>query len=476
MGIRCDGWYVAVGKRNGDVTHQSEGHTAVAGAELDRFDLGPGHCAVVGLQWGDEGKGKIVDLLAQQYDLVVRYNGGANAGHSVQVGSERYALHLIPSGILYSEKVNVIGNGVVIDPVVLVGEIKGLRDRGVVVGQNLRISDRAHVVFPYHKLQDQLYESMLSTACGQDAKIGTTGRGIGPCYADKALRSTAVRAGELLDHEHLLQKLQHIVSIKNLMLGSLAQRCGQPFEPFDADALCREYQQHAQLLGPHVCDTTRLVHGAMDVKKRVLFEGANATLLDVDHGTYPFVTSSNCSSLGLYAGAGVPGRHVEHLIGVVKAYSTRVGGGPMPTELKDDVGETIRQVGREYGTTTGRPRRCGWLDLVALKYAVRLNGVTGICLMLLDVLAGLDRLRLCVGYRDADGTETDLFPVDARDLGGVRPVYEDLPGFGRSIEDCRSFDQLPAAAQAYVKRVQEHLGVPVRMISIGPQRDQIIIR
>ena len=430
---------------------------------------------MVGLQWGDEGKGKIVDLLAHQFDLIVRYNGGANAGHSVQVDGQRYALHLIPSGILYPDRMNILGNGVVIDPAVLIGEVEGLRERGVAITDNFRISDRAHVVLPYHHLQDALYESALSAARGDGAKIGTTGRGIGPCYADKALRSTAVRIGDLLDADRFKEKLNHIVTIKNQVLGALAQQCGQVFEPFDAKQLGQQYLEYAQVLRPHICDTTRLLHQAMDGGKRVLFEGANATLLDVDHGTYPFVTSSNCSSLGIFPGAGVPGRTAEHVIGIVKAYSTRVGGGPMPTELNDAIGQQIRDKGREYGTTTGRPRRCGWLDLTAVQYSAKINGVTGICLMLLDVLAGLEQLKICVGYR-RDGQALEGFPASASDLESVEPIYEQVEGFSESIDECRHFDQLPSQAQNYVNLIEKHVGVPVRMISVGPQRDQVVLR
>ena len=456
-------------------TTQNELQPTTLPQGVDRLDLGPGHTIVVGLQWGDEGKGKVVDLLAQGFDLVVRYNGGANAGHSVQVGDDRYALHLIPSGILNPDKVNVIGNGVVIDPAVLIREVQGLRERGVVVGDNLRISNRAHVVFPYHHLQDQLSETALGAAKGGDNKIGTTGRGIGPCYADKALRSTAVRVADLLDDDLLSRKLDHIVTVKNLLLGALAGGCGQAFEPFDARQLHEQYREYARLLEPHVCDTTRLLQQAIEGGKQVLFEGANATMLDVDHGTYPYVTSSNCSSLGAYPGAGVSGRCVGNLLGVIKAYSTRVGGGPMPTELNDATGERIREVGREYGTTTGRPRRCGWLDLVGLGYAAKLNGVTSLSVMLLDVLAGLETLQVCVGYR-YKGKMLDAFPAQPEVLGAVEPVYEQLPGFTEPIEDCRSFDKLPPEAQAYVRMIEDHTAVPVRMISVGPGRDQTIVR
>lgn len=442
---------------------------------LDRLDLGAGHCAVGGLQWGDEGKGKIVDLLAQRHDMIVRYNGGANAGHTVEVGDQRYALHLIPSGILYPDKTNVIGNGVVIDPAVLIKEIKGLRDRGVAVDKNLRISNRAHVVFPYHHVQDALFESALSAGRGDNKKIGTTGRGIGPCYADKALRSTAVRVGELLDDCHLGEKLRHIVPLKNVMLGSLAQEYGQTFEPFNVNTLYQQYREYAQALRPLVCDTSELIYQATQQGKRVLFEGANATLLDVDHGTYPYVTSSSCSSLGLHTGAGVPAQQVGSLLGVAKAYSTRVGGGPMPTELDDEIGQRIREVGREYGTTTGRPRRCGWLDLVAVRYSARLNGTTGIALMILDVLAGLDRLKVCVGYKHA-GKKLDGFPAEAGVLAAVEPVYEEIAGFAQQIDECREYDELPAQARAYVELIERHTGVPVRIIGVGPRRDQIIVR
>ncbi|MCE9591802.1 MAG: adenylosuccinate synthase [Planctomycetes bacterium] len=437
--------------------------------------LGKGHCAVVGLQWGDEGKGKIVDLLSRRYDLIVRYNGGANAGHSVQVGSERYALHLIPSGILNPDKLNVLGNGVVIDPGTLLGEIDGLRKRGVAIGANLRISDRAHAVFPYHKLEDALLEAAISKSHGDGQKIGTTGRGIGPCYADKAMRTTAVRMGELLRPDHLAAKLPHIVRVKNAVLAALAAECGQPFQPLDADELAKTYAGYGAALREHICDTTQLLHDSMSGGRSLLFEGANATLLDIDHGTYPFVTSSNCSSLGVHTGTGVPGHKVTNIVGIMKAYSTRVGGGPMPTELKDATGDRIREVGREYGTTTGRPRRCGWLDLVAVKYSAMLSGATGIGLMLLDVLSGHEKLRVCTAYRH-NGKLLTAFPADAEVLVRVEPVYVDLPGFVTPVSECRRFADLPAQAHDYVKLIEKHVGVPVTIISVGPRRDQTLIR
>ncbi len=440
------------------------------GDPLARLELASGNLAVVGLQWGDEGKGKIVDLLTNRFDLVVRYNGGANAGHSVQVGDQRYALHLIPSGILNPEKTNVIANGVVVDPAKLLEEITALRQRGVTItGRNLRISDRAHVVMPYHKTEDVLYEAVKGSA------IGTTGRGIGPCYADKALRATAIRVGDLRDPVLLRAKLERTVMIKNAVLGALAATCGQKFEPFSVDALHTELIAQAEQLQEHICDTAALLHEAMNAGRRVLFEGANATLLDIDHGTYPFVTSSNCSSLGVHTGTGVPGQMVPHVIGIVKAYQTRVGGGPMPTELKDATGDRIRERGREYGTTTGRPRRCGWLDLVAVKYSAMLSGATGIGLMLLDVLSGFQTLKVCTGY-SYKGTPLANFPADAAVLEQVEPIYEELPGFTEPIDGCRSFNDLPEAAQQYVRRIEAYVGVPVRIISVGPRRDQTLVR
>ncbi len=442
---------------------------------LSDLGLTAGHCAVVGLQWGDEGKGKVVDLLAGGYDVVVRYNGGANAGHSLQVGDDRYALHLIPSGILYPDKLNVLGNGLVIDLEQVIKEINQLRSRGVKVADNFRISNRAHVVFDYHKMQDALYEQAMALAEGESSKIGTTGRGIGPCYADKAIRSTAVRMADLYHADRLREKLLRILGVKNVVLGALAERCGLPFEPFDADTLCRRAVEHASLLRPHVCDCSSLLHEAMANKRRLLFEGANATLLDIDHGTYPYVTSSNCSSLGVHTGTGVPGSCLSHVIGIVKAYQTRVGGGPMPTELKDATGDRIRERGREYGTTTGRPRRCGWLDLAALKYTAMVSGATGLAVMLLDVLSGLPELQVCTGYR-YEGEVLETYPASADVLAGLEPVYVSMPGFEQPVESCRRYDDLPANARSYIETIEQFVGVPVVLISVGPRRDQTILR
>ncbi len=437
-----------------------------------------GHSAVVGCQFGDEGKGQIVDMLARRFDYIVRYNGGANAGHSVTIVSpggkeEKFALHLLPSGILYSDKTNVVGNGVVLDPAKILEEIDGLRQRGVMVGDNLRISTRTHVVFPYHKTQDQLMDRALGMARGDDAKIGTTGRGIGPCYADKALRSTAIRVVDLLDAAHLRSRLAHIVKVKNPMLAALAAQCGESFTPFDAEKLADEYLGYTERLRPHITDTTRLLHDAVAAGKKILFEGANATLLDVDHGTYPFVTSSSCSSSGVFTGTGLPGSTLKNVVGIVKLYTSRVGGGPFPTELSGETADRIRKTGNEFGTTTGRPRRVGWLDLVATRYTTAISGVTAIASTGLAVLAGLPRIKACVGYRH-QGRMLDAFPADAEVLAQVEPVYEEFEGFEQSISACTSFADLPAQARRYVECVEDFVRVPIKLVCVGRRRDQIL--
>lgn len=459
----------------------SEMNQTVPGAssEADAVDLTPtGNTVVVGLQWGDEGKGQLVDVFSERFDLIARYNGGNNAGHSVHIGKQKFALHLIPSGILHAEKINVIGNGLVVDPSPETGilkEIDGLRDRGVKVEDNLRISSRAHVVLSYHKLQDALWDQALGMSRGDDQKIGTTGRGIGPCYADKALRSTAIRMGDLLDRDRLREKLTHIVVVKNAILAALAERCEQSWTPLDADALTDEYSQYGERLRQHICDTRELLQQAVDAGGRVLFEGANAALLDVDHGTYPFVTSSSCSSLGVGTGTGIPGRHLQSIVGVAKAYVSRVGGGPHPTEQDDEVGEHLCNVGHEFGTTTGRPRRCGWLDLTAVRYSAQINGCTSLACTGLSVLSGLDPVRVCVGY-DYDGKRYDTFPPDADVLAKATPIYETLDGFSAPTGEVRSFEQLPDAAKAYIHRIETFVGVPVHYVCVGRRRDQILTR
>lgn len=432
--------------------------------------------AVVGLQWGDEGKGKVIDLLAGRFRAVVRYNGGANAGHSVVIEGKRHALHLMPSGVFHPGVKSVIANGVVIDPEVLLREIDQIRP---LIGRDpdLAVSDRAHVVMPWHKAEDAIRESLLAapaddTATESDRSIGTTKRGIGPAYADKAHRAPAIRVGDLLRPETLRSKIARVAELKNRSLAPLG---GAEFAPIDWKSVTESCERAGERLRPFVTDTAYLLHDIVRDGGALLFEGANATLLDVDHGTFPFVTSSSCSTLGIPPGTGLPGRHIERVIGVMKAYSTRVGGGPFPTELKDATGDRIRERGREYGTTTGRPRRCGWLDLVALRYTTMINGVTGLALMLLDVLAGLPEIKVCVAY-EIDGRRVERFPPDAEALSRARPVFETLPGFDGDLTGCRSFDDLPPGARAYVAFVERFLGIAAEVVSVGPDRAQTIVR
>ncbi len=430
--------------------------------------------AVVGLQWGDEGKGKIVDLLTSRHDVIVRYNGGANAGHSVVVGQERYALHLVPSGILHPDKTCVIGNGVVVDAEKLLEEIDGLRRRGVRVGGNLQISDRAHAVLPYHKEQDAALEEYMAAVTEHEPgtlAIGTTRRGIGPAYGDKVSRSTAIRVGDLLDGEYLLERLRVICRLRSEELKAL----GVKAPPLDADALAARFAKAGESLRPHITDTVYGLHDALAAGKRILFEGANACLLDIDHGTYPFVTSSNCSTLGIASGTGLPGKSIHRVLGIMKAYSTRVGAGPFPTELLDDIGQGIRERGREYGTTTGRPRRVGWLDLVAVRYAAMICGATGVACTLLDVLSGVDELKICVRYRMPDGRETDRFIPDARRLQGVTGVYETLPGWREHVQYAADRSQLPPNARRYLERIEAYLDIPIEMVGVGPERTQTLV-
>jgi len=427
-----------------------------------------GRCdAVVGLQWGDEGKGKVVDLLSGDADAVVRYNGGANAGHSIVIGGKRYALHLTPSGILRPGKLAVIGNGVVVDPAVLLAELASLESAGVDVS-GLRISSRAHVVMPYHMEEDAAREAALRT--GSEQAIGTTLRGIGPAYADKALRTAAIRMGDLLRPDALRRKLVAIAPAKARLVGVLR---GEP-TTYDIDELAAEALRAGEALGRYITDTTYLLHEMCAGGRGLLFEGANGTLLDLDHGGFPFVTSSTCSVLGIGPGTGLTERCLDRVVGIVKAYSTRVGGGPMPTQLDDEVGERIRQRGREFGTTTGRPRRTGWLDLVAVRYAAMVNRCTELAITLLDVLAGLESLRVCTAYR-LDGEEIDRFLPDAMDLERVEPVYTTLDGFDAEITGARSRDDLPAAAPADRECSERSASGPGRTASVGPDREQTII-
>ncbi|GMV98564.1 MAG: adenylosuccinate synthetase [Phycisphaerae bacterium] len=425
-----------------------------------------GHTCVIGLHWGDEGKGKIVDLLTEHFDFVVRYNGGGNAGHTVQIAGQKFALHLLPVGVLSPGKSAVIGPGIALDLGRMLEELEALAARGIVVGDRLRISDRAHLVMPYHKKQDSLSEAALG-----EGKIGTTARGIGPCYADKMLRASAIRVIDLYNPDLLSEKVNRIVRQKNVLFKALY---GDD-EPLQADAILAEYHGYAEKIRPNVCDTTRLLNEAIEAGKRLIFEGANGTLLDIDHGTFPFVTSSATGPVGIPTGAGVPPRTVQTCIGVTKGYTTRVGAGPFPSELKDDVGQYIRDRGHEYGTTTGRPRRCGWFDAVAGRYSVRLGGINQVAVMHLDTLTGLDRIGICTGYRGPDGPLPG-FISDAAKLQAAEPVIEYLPGWKEDLREARSIDRLPRAARAYLDRVEALLGVPVTIVSVGPDRTQTLFR
>jgi adenylosuccinate synthase len=426
----------------------------------------PGTC-VIGLQWGDEAKGKIVDILTREHDFVVRYQGGANAGHTVVVGDQVYKLSLLPSGILTPGVTCVIATGVVLNPARVIEELDELAQRGVGHPENLRISDRLNVIFPWHFAEDRALDK--STSDGEN--IGTTGRGIGPCYRDKVGRSHAVRLGDMY-RPTFRGQVEHIVAAKNRVLAVLYP--ANEFKPLDAAAIVREYSAYAERLRPYVCDTNELLLSAAESGKRILFEGAQGALLDVDHGTYPFVTSSNSSGVGISSGSGVPARHIGRIIGVVKAYSTRVGGGPFPTELDNEIGQRMRDRGNEYGTVTRRPRRCGWLDAVTVRYTSRLSGVTSISVMLLDVLSGFDELKICTAYK-IDGRQTTQFPSHVDDLRRAEPVYETLPGWREEINDCRAFDKLPANARNYLRRVSDLVGQPIEMVSVGPERDQTIV-
>ncbi len=439
--------------------------------------------AVVGLQWGDEGKGKVIDVLAENHDTVVRFNGGANAGHSIVIAGERFAVHLIPSGVFNHNTESFIAGGVVVDTWTLVRELDQLAERGISIplGHNdaprnnpLYIAENAHLVLPYHKAEDALLEAWLS---GSGKPIGTTGRGIGPAYADKAMRSLAIRVADLSHPDRLTEKLHAVCAWKRAAFDARAASINaDPPEPActDADAIADDLARHTERLRPAFIDATHALNQRINAGKRLLFEGANATLLDIDHGTYPFVTSSNTTAAGIAAGAGVPPCHRVDTVGVAKAYSTRVGEGPMPTELTDATADTIRDRGNEYGTTTGRPRRCGWIDLVALRYATMINGCASVALMLLDVLTGFDELKVCTAYTLPDGSTTNRFTTDPALLSAAKPVYETLPGFHDDITAARSLHDLPTNARRYLATIEEAVGVPVSIVSVGPGREQTI--
>ncbi|HET7173693.1 MAG TPA: adenylosuccinate synthase [Nocardioidaceae bacterium] len=416
---------------------------------------------ILGAQWGDEGKGKATDMLGGSVDYVVRFQGGNNAGHTVVVGGETYALHLLPSGILTPGCVPVMGNGMVINPGALVAELKALADRGVDTSR-LLISANAHLVVGYHVTVDKVSERFL----GRN-KIGTTGRGIGPAYADKISR-IGVRVGDLFDEKILRQKVEGALEQKNHLLVKVYNR-----RAVSVDEVMTELRGYGQALGPYVADTSRVVNEALDAGRTVVFEGANATMLDVDHGTYPFVTSSNPVAGGACVGAGVGPTRIDRVVGVVKAYTTRVGAGPFPTELVDDDGERLRQVGVEFGTTTGRPRRCGWFDAVIARYAARVNGLTDFFLTKLDVLGAWERIPVCVAY-DVDGVRHDTMPMTQTEFHHARPVYEFCDGWGADISGARQLSDLPANARAYVSAIEDLAGAPLCGIGVGPGRDQAI--
>ena len=420
---------------------------------------------IIGAQWGDEGKGKIVDYLAQQADVVVRYAGGNNAGHTIVVKGEKTILHLIPSGVLHKGKIGVLGNGMVVDPAVLLGEMEGLRRKGVVLtARNFFISERAHLILPYHRRIDIAREKIKS----RKKRIGTTGRGIGPAYEDKAARS-GLRFADLVNEEAFAEKLRSVLREKNAYLKQLLKEPG-----FSFAAVHKEYAAYGRKLKRFVVDTSHLLDRELLEGKKILFEGAQGTLLDIDHGTYPFVTSSNTGVGGMLTGAGVGAYFLQEIAGVIKAYTTRVGGGPFPTELDDAVGLHMRRQGAEFGSTTGRPRRCGWFDAVVGRYGVRINGFNNMALTKLDTLTGIDPLKICVGYRVGRKTLTE-FPSDIGQLDRARPVYEALPGWKQDIRHARRMEDLPRAARRYVRRLEELMGVPFFFVSVGPQREESIV-
>jgi adenylosuccinate synthase len=417
---------------------------------------------LVGAQWGDEGKGKATDLLGDTVDYVVRYQGGNNAGHTVVIGSEKYALHLLPSGILSPNVVPVIGNGVVIDPAVLLEEIRGLDARGINTSK-LVISTNAHLITPYHRTIDKVSERFLGKS-----KIGTTGRGIGPAYADKISR-IGIRVQDLFDRSILEQKLEGALNDKNQVLTKVFNR-----KNMSVSEILEEYLAYAEILRPYIADTSLLLDKALKAGKTVLLEGSQGTLLDVDHGTYPFVTSSNPTAGGACTGSGIGPKAITRVIGIVKAYTTRVGSGPFPTELLDDDGDKLRTIGHEYGTTTGRNRRCGWYDAPIARYAVRINGLTDFFLTKLDVLTGWEKIPVCVAY-DVDGTRHDELPASQTDFHHAKPIYEYLPGWKEDISKARAVSDLPKNAQDYVKYLEEISGAPISAIGVGPGRDETIV-
>jgi adenylosuccinate synthase len=417
---------------------------------------------IVGAQWGDEGKGKIVDMLSEKIDIVARYQGGANAGHTVVIGEKEYVLHLIPSGIFHKHVTCVIGNGVVIDPVALMDEIAMIKSFGIKIDGRLLISHNAHLIMPYHKMLDAMREKGAQ-------KIGTTGRGIGPAYIDKYMR-TGIRVVDLLNRKTLSDKLKMNIEEKNQLLSKIYGGV-----EIDVDKIIAEYQEFDTKIDPFITDTSLYLNNALKKKKRILAEGAQGALLDVDHGTYPFVTSSSPTSGGACTGLGIPPTSVKNIVGIVKAYSTRVGNGPFPTELNDPTGERLRKIGGEFGATTGRPRRCGWLDMVSLKYSAQINGISEIALTKLDVLDEFDEIAICTGYT-VDGKPLKSFSSDVATLEAVKPVYRIFKGWKQNISGFRKYKQLPRATVRYIEAIEKLSGVKISLVSVGARRDQTIVR
>lgn len=416
---------------------------------------------VLGALWGDEGKGKMTDYLAEEANVVVRYQGGNNAGHTVEVGEKQYKLHLIPSGILHDEKLNVIGNGVVVDPKAFFTEIDYLKEEGVkVTPEKLIVSDRAHVIMPYHKVLDKLKEK----ARGKN-DIGTTGKGIGPCYTDKFERC-GIRVCDLIDKEVFKEKLKDNIEMKNKYIVNVLGG-----EPLSFEEIYEEYSNYGEELKPFVKDTSVRVYNEIKEDKTVLFEGAQGMLLDIDYGTYPYVTSSNTTAGGVANGVGIGPNMITNAVGIAKAYTTRVGKGPFPTELEDETGEWIREKGHEYGVTTGRSRRCGWLDIVILKTSVRVSGLTSLAVTKIDTLAGLEKVKMCVGYKFNDEI-IDYFPASLEDLAKCEPIYEEFDGWDESVANARSYEELHPNARKYLERIEELTDTRISIVSVGPRRDQ----
>ncbi|HZW40109.1 MAG TPA: adenylosuccinate synthase [Ignavibacteriaceae bacterium] len=412
---------------------------------------------LVGSQWGDEGKGKIVDILSEKYDVVVRYQGGANAGHTVEIGEDKYVLHLIPSGILRKDVICVIGNGVVIDPVALLDEIALLEKNNIKVDGRLFISHNAHLIMPYHKLLDSISE--------KSEKIGTTGRGIGPCYIDKYARK-GIRIVDLLNRKALEEKIRKNLEEKNNILTKIYEH-----QELDVEEIVNQYLEFDKTIDKYIKDVPAYLHNAMEEGKSILLEGAQGALLDVDFGTYPFVTSSSPTSGGACTGSGIPPTKISDVIGIVKAYTTRVGAGPFPTELLDEDGEKLRSVGAEYGATTGRPRRCGWFDAALVKYSAMINGITSVAITKLDVLSSFEKIKVCTGY-ELDGKLIHSFPTDVERLEKVKPVYKELDGWNTDITKALTYDELPAKTKEYLKFIGEQANININIISVGPKREQ----